>query len=222
MRGIPVKKIENILFWTVVSGFLGARLYFVVFSWDFFKNNPDSIFKIWEGGLAIFGAIICGLLATLFYAKRSGLGFLTVLDLFALAVPLGQAIGRWGNFFNQEAYGLPTRLPWKMFVSPDARPSNFAEENFFHPTFLYESIWDLLVFVILIFLFKKNPRPGLLIGNYLILYSIGRFFIQPLRIDSLMWGSFRIDQLTALSFMALGILFIFYTRFYEKSFRKIF
>ena len=172
--------------------------------------------------MAIFGALMFGLFAALFQAKRSGLRFLTILDLLAVAFPLGQAIGRWGNFFNQEAYGIPTNLPWKMFIAPSARPGIFAQENFFHPTFLYESVWNLLIFGALLFVFNKNPKPGLLIGNYLILYSIGRFFIQPLRIDSLMLGSVRVDQITALLFMGLGILLILYAKFNEKNFREVF
>ena len=221
-RGLPLDKIENALFWSVVFGFFGARLYYVIFSWELFKNNQAGVFRIWEGGLAIFGAVIFGCLAAWVYSKKSRLNFLLFLDLAAVALPLGQAIGRWGNFFNQEAYGRPTSLPWKMFVATDSRPSIFEHANFFHPAFLYESFWDLLVFGTLIFLFRKNPRPGLLIGNYLILYSIGRFFIQPLRIDSLMLGSARVDQITALLFMIFGILLIFYGRFNEKNPGKVF
>ena len=143
------KHLENLLIWLVVSGFIGARIYYVVFSWDYFGQRPQDIFAIWKGGLAIYGAIAGGFVGAVFYAKKHRLLFWPIAGVLALALPVSQAIGRLGNFFNQEAFGRPTFLPWKMYVPTELRPEMYLAQTFFHPTFLYELLWNLVVFAAL-------------------------------------------------------------------------
>ncbi len=200
--------IEGALPWVVGFGFLGARLYYVVFSWQYYRADWLGVFKVWEGGLAIYGAILGGVLGLWWYASRQGLHFPKLLDVLAVVAPLGQAVGRWGNFFNQEAFGLPTGLPWKMYVAPASRPFAYLNEKFFHPTFLYESLWDLFVFLLLLRLYRKGPPAGSVAGSYLVLYGLGRFFIEGLRLDSFFLNNLRLDQLSSLLAVLLGAVLL--------------
>src|SRR6266481_6355936 len=134
----------------LLGGLVGARLYYVLFNLDYYGQFPGKIFALWEGGLAIHGGVIGGILVGGGYAWRRGLPVRQYLDIAAPSLALGQAIGRWGNFFNEEAFGRPTDLPWKLFISPVHRPLQYAQSEYFHPTFLYESLWDLLVFAALL------------------------------------------------------------------------
>lgn len=203
--GITGKQIDEMLIWLVVFGFLGARLYFAAFFWDYFKEHPQEIFAVWKGGLSIYGGLLGGLLGLLVYAKKSGLKIFALLDLTAMVLPLGQAIGRWGNFFNQEAFGVPTDLPWKLYVSPQFRPAQYLTSQYFHPAFLYESIWNLIVFLIIL----RAPHP---FAFYLILYPLGRFFIEFLRVDSVIISGIRADQLTSLAMMVSGAVILILLR----------
>ncbi len=198
-RGQDPDKILNVIVVVVLSALVGARLYYVLFNWDYYGVHPAKIVAVWEGGLAIHGGLIAGTLATVLYCRRARIPLLLTLDIFAPSVILGQAIGRWGNFFNQEAFGVPTDLPWKLYIDPAHRPPQLARFEYFHPTFLYESLWDFLVFLLLWFGLRKRlqDRPAALTLCYLGLYSIGRFFVEGLRIDSLMLGSFRVAQLVS-------------------------
>ncbi len=198
--GIGTKDVDDYAFWTVIIGILGARIFFVVFTWDFYSANLNEIYKIWHGGLAIYGAIIASLVFTYFYARKKVYRFWHLFDLIALCLPLGQAIGRFGNFFNQEAYGTVTELPWKMYVK--------ADNSFHHPAFLYESILDIVIFVILFRIFGKT-KPGTIGLTYLLLYSTGRFFIEGIRLDSLVVSGFRVSQVVAfLVILVSGILIL--------------
>lgn len=207
--GLTSRQVDEALLWVVIGGFLGARAYFVIFFWDYFRENPQDILAIWKGGLAIYGAIIGGLVGSVWYTRKAGIASWKFLDLVALTLPLAQGIGRWGNFFNQEAFGYPTTLPWRMYVSPAFRPSEYLAAQFFHPTFLYESLWNVGVFLVLLFLLSEaKSRTGVLLGSYLILYSLGRFFIEGLRLDSFMAGGFRVDQITSLVMMIGGAIIL--------------
>lgn len=212
-RGQDPDKLLNAIVLAVLFALVGARLYYVAFTWDYYAANPAKILAVWEGGLAIHGGLMAGAIAIALYCRHAALSLPVTLDIFAPAVALGQAIGRWGNFFNQEAFGVPTALPWKLYIEPYYRPPQLAGYEYFHPTFLYESVWNVLVFVMLWCGLRKplEDRPGALTLCYLAFYSMGRFVIEGLRIDSLMAGSFRVAQLvSALVFAAavVGLAFV--------------
>jgi phosphatidylglycerol:prolipoprotein diacylglycerol transferase len=179
----------------------------VLFNWEYYGAQPSKILAIWEGGLAIHGGLIAGTLATIVYCQVFGLSALAMADIMAPGVAIGQAIGRWGNFFNQEAFGVPTDLPWKLYIDPYHRPPHLKAFEYFHPTFLYESLWNLLVFCVLWFGLRKRleNKPGALVLCYLGLYSVGRFFVEGLRIDSLMMGNVRAAQAVSLLLVATSI-----------------
>jgi phosphatidylglycerol---prolipoprotein diacylglyceryl transferase len=195
----------------LIGGLVGARLYYVLFNLDYYQTQPWwRILAVWEGGLAIHGGLIGGLLAGGAYVWAKGLPLLTYLDIVAPSLLLGQAIGRWGNFFNEEAFGGPTALPWKLYISEPRRPPAFVDHLFFHPTFLYESLWNLAAFLVLYFVLRRRLEraPGALFLAYLGLYSLGRFWVEGLRTDSLMLGSMRVAQLVsvvAVAVAAVGI-----------------
>jgi len=184
----------------LVGALVGARLYYVVFNLDYYRSQPWwRTFAVWEGGLAIHGGLLGGILVGGLYVWSRALPFWTYLDIVTPALPLGQAIGRWGNFFNEEAFGGPTDLPWKLFISQLHRPPEYVDAQFFHPTFLYESLWDLGVFLLLWFGLRRRIEraPSALFLAYLGLYSIGRFWVEGLRTDSLMLGPLRIAQVVS-------------------------
>jgi phosphatidylglycerol:prolipoprotein diacylglycerol transferase len=209
-RQVNPDLISDLSIWLVLAAIPSARLYYVIFQWREYAANPGSIIAIWQGGIAIHGAILGGVLAALIFAKLKRVSFWQLADLVAPSLILGQAIGRWGNFFNSEAFGAPTDLPWKLYIPPARRPPGFEAVEFYHPTFLYESIWNLLLFGVLLFLFFRGLRsqPRLKLGTlflvYLFGYSAGRVWIEGLRTDSLMLGPLRMAQLVSLSGIILG------------------
>ena len=193
----------------LIGGLIGARLYYVLFNLDYYETQPWwRIFAVWEGGLAIHGGLIAGLLTGGAYVWAKGLPLLTYLDIVAPAMVLAQAIGRWGNFFNEEAFGGPTDLPWKLFISEPRRPPAYVDQQFFHPTFLYESLWNVGAFLILYVVLRRRLEraPGALFLAYLGLYSLGRFWIEGLRTDSLMLGSFRIAQIVSVTAVVVAVV----------------
>jgi phosphatidylglycerol:prolipoprotein diacylglycerol transferase len=187
-NGLDSEKLVNLALWAFLFGVLGARLYYVSLNLSHFIACPGEIFATWNGGLSIHGGIIGGVLTGCVYLKREKLSILKYLDLLACVTPLAQAVGRWGNFFNSEAFGLPVseNYPLKLFIPPESRPMMYHNAKFFHPTFLYESIYDLLLFVFLYFFAYKRlvKYPGLIISIYIALYSLGRIVIEQIRIDS--------------------------------------
>ncbi len=207
-RGWKPEELDEALLLGVAFGIICARAYYVVFEWDYFKNNPSEIIKIWHGGIAIHGGILGAIFAVWLYTrKKRSFTFLEGLDVMTWVFPLAQAIGRWGNFFNHEAYGTPTNLPWKMFVPPAFRMPGYESFSYFHPTFLYESAWDLMVFVILtIFVKRHYEKPGQVTALYLVLYSMGRIMVEGLRTDSLWFGNIRVAQLFSAVAMFLGAI----------------
>ncbi|MEB3247349.1 MAG: prolipoprotein diacylglyceryl transferase [Synechococcus sp.] len=210
--------ISDLLPLLVMFSVAGARLYYVAFEWHNYADQPIKALAIWEGGIAIHGALIAGTLTLILFCRWRRQPFFDVLDVLVPSVALGQAIGRWGNFFNSEAFGVPTDLPWKLFIPYANRPAIYADAETFHPTFLYESLWNLALFVLLIVLFRLAATnrlalpPGALSCVYLIGYSLGRIWIEGLRIDPLCVGAlpptceggFRIAQLMSAMLMVLG------------------
>ena len=218
MRGLDPGVISDLLPLIVLSAVIGARLYYVLFEWQQYQINWLEAFQIWKGGIAIHGALLGGSIAVIAYSRWMKLSFWALMDVLLPSVALGQAIGRWGNFFNSEAFGLPTSLPWKLFIPVANRPAAYLNESWFHPTFLYESIWDLGLFVLLILLFRQRrtngewllPKGGISCV-YALGYSLGRFWIEGLRLDPLcLWGSLgeanclRMAQLVSLILAIAG------------------
>ncbi|WP_218080566.1 prolipoprotein diacylglyceryl transferase [Anthocerotibacter panamensis] len=207
-RGLNPDLVADLAVWVVVGAIPLARLYYVVFRWDLFQNNLWSIFAIWEGGIAIHGGILGGLIAGYLFCRRHGAPFWKLADVCSPGLILGQAIGRWGNFFNAEAFGDPTTLPWKLYIPPANRPALFAGFEYFHPTFLYESLWNLGVLGVLLLAFSRwpNAKPGTIAALYALCYSLGRFWVEGLRTDSLMLGPLRMAQVVSLLGIGLGLL----------------
>jgi phosphatidylglycerol:prolipoprotein diacylglycerol transferase len=192
----------------LLGGLVGARLYYVAFNWDYYSQFPAKIIAVWEGGLAIHGGLLGGLLVGAAYGWWRRLPLAVYLDVVAPSLAVGQGIGRWGNFFNEEAFGTPTTLPWKLYISPPHRPLEYAQAEYFHPTFLYESIWDFFVFGLLLVARRRgfDRAPGSLFLAYLGLYSAGRFVVEGLRTDSLMLGPIRVAQLASAIGIAVALI----------------
>jgi len=221
LRGFEPGLIADLLPILTLFAVVGARIYYVAFEWRSYQSHWLDAFAIWKGGIAIHGALIAGTLEVFLFCHSHRLSFAGLMDVLVPSVALGQAIGRWGNFFNSEAFGLPTDLPWKLTIPPDqALAAGFPDESYFHPTFLYESIWNLLVFGLLLTLFQMGRKgriqlpEGYLTCVYLITYSLGRVWIEGLRIDSLCLiglppsceGGLRMAQFMSIVLMLLGSL----------------
>lgn len=201
------KLIGDVVFYVIIFGLIGARIYDVLLDVPFFIKRPDQIIAVWNGGLAIHGGLIGGFLTVMWFVKKKGLDFWKFADIAVLAAILGQAIGRWGNFFNQELFGTPTNLPWKIFISPEYRPEIYASITHFHPTFLYESLLNFGLFFILYFLYKaRKVSDGSVFLFYLIGYSIIRFFLEFIRIDPTPeFGIIRLPQIASVVLIALAV-----------------
>jgi phosphatidylglycerol:prolipoprotein diacylglycerol transferase len=204
------------LFFVVPLGFIGARVYHVLTDYELYSEDPiPGIFEVWNGGLGIYGAVIGGFLGGLLFARIRGSDPLAFADAAAPGLVLAQAVGRWGNYFNQELFGRPSSLPWAIEIDPRNRPQGFADAEAFHPTFLYESIWDVLVCLVLLFVarrFANRLKNGDVFLLYVCLYSIGRFFVETLRIDpAFLIGDFR-GNLFVASVLALTFALILFLR----------
>jgi prolipoprotein diacylglyceryl transferase len=200
--------------WAVLAGVIGARLYHVITDYDRFRNNWGEIPAIWNGGLGIPGGLILGTVVGMYVTKRRGIPIAVAATCAAPAIPLAQAIGRWGNYFNQELYGRPTGLPWGLEINADNLQQGYAVGTTFHPTFLYESLWSLgLVFVLLWIDKRFRPAPGQLFVMYIIGYGIGRFWVESLRIDPAddVFG-LRLNQFVALVAVVLGVVVLAWMR----------
>ena len=244
-RNINPQYISDILPSLIISSIIGARAYYVIFEWrqysgnnfftsfDLFNNviKIPSLLAIWQGGIAIHGGLIGGFLCILFFCKSKNIHLKTFIDILIPSIILGQSIGRWGNFFNNEAFGIPTDLPWKLFIPIQNRPIEFINYQFFHPTFIYESLWNFLIFILLITIFyqqnnKNSVRPGFISCLYLIGYSFGRFWIEGLRIDPLCIGGIppfcdgglRMAQFISIFLFSSGLIGIFFLRL--KSYKN--
>ncbi len=236
-RNINPQYISDILPSLIISSIIGARAYYVIFEWRQYSGNNfftsfdlfndviqiPSFLAIWQGGIAIHGGLIGGFLCILFFCKSKNIHLKTFIDILIPSITIGQSIGRWGNFFNNEAFGIPTDLPWKLFIPIQNRPIEFINYQFFHPTFIYESLWNFLIFIFLITIFyqqnnKKSVRPGFISCLYLIGYSFGRFWIEGLRIDPLCIGGIppfcdgglRMAQFISIFLFSSGLIGIFF------------
>ncbi|MBR0384738.1 MAG: prolipoprotein diacylglyceryl transferase [Eubacteriaceae bacterium] len=207
-RDMDIDVISEFFLWMVPAIIIGARLYYVIFEWPYYAANPGEIIALWHGGLAIHGGILAGVLTGIIFCKVKNISFFELADVVIVSLPLGQAIGRWGNFFNGEAYGSETDLPWAITVDDPIKGMISV-----HPTFLYESLWNLAVFFFLLYYEKKHQKnSGELLFLYLICYSIGRFFIEGLRTDSLMFFSLKAAQLISLALIAIGVAGLIWLR----------
>lgn len=199
----------NLTFYTILIGILGARLYFVIFNLPYYLNNPLDIIKIWNGGLAIHGGIIAGLLFVIYYCKKYQVDIWKMLDIIVMGLIIAQAIGRWGNFFNQEAYGPITSLETlkSLGIPSFIIKGMYISGSYHHPTFFYESVWCLIGFIIMFILRKrKTLKVGQLSSFYLIWYGIIRFIIEGMRTDSLMLGPIKVAQLVSIIFGISGLI----------------
>lgn len=194
--GIKEDDVLDLAIFAIPIGLLSARLYYVIFNWEYYSKDISQILNFRGGGMAIHGALIGGILTGYIFTKIRKINFLKMADAVMIGMPLAQAIGRWGNFINQEAHGGPTNLPWGIMVDGVK----------VHPTFLYESIWDAAIFIFLWIFRKKKKYEGQIITYYITLYSLGRFFIEGLRTDSLMIGPLRMAQVISLIGVIGGII----------------
>ncbi|CAA9430973.1 MAG: Prolipoprotein diacylglyceryl transferase [uncultured Rubrobacteraceae bacterium] len=218
-RGYDGALALDALFFVVPLGFIGARIYHVITDYDLYDGNPHSffpgVFEVWNGGLGIYGAVIGGFLGLLIFARLRGISALAFADAVAPGLVLAQAIGRFGNYFNQELFGRPSDLPWAIEIAPQNRPPQFNDAASFHPTFLYESIWDVLVCLVLLFVarrFANSLKNGDIMLLYVCLYSVGRFFVETLRVDpAFLIGDFR-GNLFVASVLALTFALILFLR----------
>ena len=204
----------DLVFYLIPVAIIGARIYYVIFNFSLFKDNLLDIFKIWEGGLAIYGAVLSSIIFIIYYCKKKNKNIFLTLDTLAPYLILGQAIGRWGNFINQEAHGaLTTYENLKSMHLPNFIINGmYINGAYYIPTFLYESLWCLLGFIILLIIRRKNKykNKGIIVFTYFIWYGIGRFFIEGLRTDSLYLGIFRVSQLISIALILIGIIGIIY------------
>lgn len=197
----------------IICGMLGARLYYCLLNFSYYFNNPYQILNIRQGGLSIHGMILAGIITAYFVTKKNKLNLLSVLDVLACVTPLAQAIGRWGNFFNSEAFGTPTNGTWGVFIPLLNRPEVYKTYELFHPTFLYESILNLFVFFTLLFIVKRTKCTGVVFCSYLICYAIVRFFVEFIRTDSVLYvWDLPIAQLISIIILITGLVTLYFIR----------
>ena len=188
-QGFSTNKLFDLAFWLILFGIIGARTYHIFLQWPYYFKYPAEMIKIWEGGLAIHGGLIAGLIVLIWFCRKEKISFWFLSSLMVPGVALGQAIGRWGNYFNQELFGRPTNLPWGLPIDLMHRPNQYLAAEYFHPTFLYESLGNLIIFGVVLFLAlrvadKKIKNEKVVLLSYLALYSVLRFFTEFLRVDS--------------------------------------
>ncbi|MDW4528142.1 prolipoprotein diacylglyceryl transferase [Rossellomorea marisflavi] len=216
-QGLHPDTFIDLLVWAIPIAIISARIYYVAFEWNnYYADHPEDIIKIWNGGIAIHGALIGSVLTTIVFAKVRGLSFWKLTDIAAPSLIVGQAIGRWGNFINQEAHG---REVSRQFLENLHLPrfiidQMYIDGSYYHPTFLYESLWNVVVLVLLLIIRRKvkSLRRGELFLTYVIGYSIGRFFVEGMRTDSLMLGDFRFAQVISIALIVAAIVTMIYRR----------
>lgn len=218
-RGFHPDFLTDLLIWAVPLSIVGARVYYVIFEWSYYKDHPGRIFQVWEGGLAIHGALIAAVTVAYIFTKKRGVSFWKVADIAAPSILIGQIIGRWGNFINQEAHGGPvTREFLEGLYLPDWIINQmYIKGEYVHPTFLYESVWNIVGLIILLLLRKVNLQRGEIFLSYIIWYSIGRFYIEGMRTDSLyLIGDLRQAQIISLVAIVFAIAVFVYRRLNVK------
>ncbi len=214
-----VTQFEKLVFILVIVGFIGARILDIfLFEWSVFKNDPNLWWQVWYGGLSIHGGLLGGFLALLWYAKKHQDKLWPILDMLAPAVALGQAIGRWGNYFNQELFGLPTSLPWGIYIQPEFRPAQYILAEQFHPVFLYESLALAVIFIILWQMLKRPHVAGTVCLTYLILASLVRFVLEFIRVDEqLLILGLRSGMLISILLILLSLSLLIRQKFVLKK-----
>lgn len=220
-KNVPDNYLTNLIFYGLIIGILGARLYYIIFNLDYYLNNPSQIFAIWNGGLAIHGGLISALIFLIIYSRKNKINILQTLDIIVVGVIIAQAIGRWGNFFNQEAYGniISLQALKNMHLPKFIIDGMYISGSYREPTFLYESICSLIGFILLLILrATKKLKTGQLTAIYLIWYGIVRFGIETLRSDSLMLGQIKVAQLVSLLFVISGIALFIYSYIKKKKY----
>ncbi len=209
-RGLDDQKLVNCALSSFIGAIVGARLYYVALSWSNYANNLADIAATWHGGMSLHGGIIGAFIGCLLYCKISKTKFWPFCDVITTSVPLAQSIGRWGNFFNSEAFGKPVGddFPLKLFIPIDKRPMEYHSSSYFHPTFLYEAVWDLGLFLLLYFVLANRLKKydGMAFFVYIAIYSIGRLLIEPIRSDSIMAGTIPFPMIASAVGLALGIV----------------
>lgn len=213
-RGLKDDLIADLLLWLLPMGIIGARIYYVIFRWDQFADNPVSVFFIWEGGIAIHGGLIAGTITGLVFARKHGLSFWKLADILAPSVLLAQAVGRWGNFVNQEVYGheVSRQFLENLMLPEFIINQMFINGAYYQPTFLYESLWNLLGVALLLYLRKLNLRQGEIFMSYVIWYSVGRFVIEYMRTDQLLFFGVPTAMLLSAGLIIGALALIFYRR----------
>lgn len=223
--GIDPDNIYDFVLWGVPLSFIGSRLYYVIFEWKYYAAHPDQIIAIWNGGIAIYGGLIAGGIFLYYFCRKRHLSIWKYLDIAAPAVILAQGIGRWGNFFNHEAFGPITSASFLQSLHiPQWIIDNMKIDGYYRqPTFLYESVWDILGCLMMVTYrhFKKELREGEIACLYLIWYSVGRFFIEGMRTDSLYIGPFRVSQLLSVVLFVLGISLLIFKYHNPKTIKYI-
>ena len=213
--GLKQDDILDGVLWILPVAVICARAYYCIFSWDSYKNDLLSLFNIRKGGLAIYGGVIGAALCVIVHCRIKKISLLATLDMVALGFLIGQAVGRWGNFFNREAFGAAT----ESFLRMGLLNTTTGEFEYYHPTFLYESLWNAAGFVLLHLLSKRRRYDGQIALGYVAWYGLGRTFIEGLRMDSLYWGAFRVSQLLAAvsCFIAAVILIVLAFRPHDEK-----
>jgi len=194
----------DLFIYLLIGGIIGARIWHILtpspstgITAGWYLSHPLDALAVWKGGLGIPGAVIGGLIALFFYSRRTGIDFAEWTDIASPSLALGQTIGRWGNFFNQELYGAPTNLPWKLYIDPAHRLADYTNVNYYHPLFLYESLWNLMNMFLLLWIsrrFANSLKNGDVFLVYLIVYPVGRFLLDFLRLDASLVGGININQ----------------------------
>ncbi|NLZ48936.1 MAG: prolipoprotein diacylglyceryl transferase [Clostridiales bacterium] len=219
-RDVDFDSLFDVVILALPFGIIGARLYYVIMEFEQYKDNLWDIFNIRQGGLAIHGGLILAILTTYLYTRHKKYDFWAMADVAAPCIILAQAIGRWGNFMNGEAHGGEVTKEFISKFPAFIQKGMYINGSYYHPTFLYESLWNLLVCIILLILLKKSKRKGIVIFSYMGLYSIARYFIEALRTDSLWLGPFRVAQLVSIIGILLWLGFLIYIKINKEPKEK--
>ncbi len=217
-RGMDPDFLTDLLIWAVPISIISARIYYVIFMWDYYKDHTGQIIQIWQGGIAIHGALIGAVITAYVFTKKRGVSFWKTADIVAPGLLIGQIIGRWGNFMNQEAHGGPVSEQFlETTIIPDWIMKQMTIEGVtYHPTFLYESLWNVVALIIILLLRKVSLKRGEMFLFYLTWYSIGRFFIEGMRTDSLYGGVLRAAQVVSIVTIIVAVSLFIYRRYIKK------
>ncbi|ERI89981.1 prolipoprotein diacylglyceryl transferase [Clostridiales bacterium oral taxon 876 str. F0540] len=216
IKQLSYDRMMDIILIALPAAIVGARFYYVLFNLSYYSANPSEILNIRQGGLAIHGGVIFALIAAFLYTRKKKLNLSGYADAAAPSLILAQAIGRWGNFFNQEAHGGQVSFDFISHFPKFIQKGMYIEGAYYHPTFLYESLWNIVVFVVLLQLIRRTKKKGVVFFTYIGLYSLGRFVIEGLRTDSLMLGPIRVAQLVSLSGIVAWILYLYFIYYRKK------